>query len=434
MSAHPCLPVHRADHRGQWRRKVSLGLGLVAALGLGCHRREATKVVIPEPAQPREVSASQPVEDTTPKAPPQIDSQEFGRMQTVLELARMYRSKGMLSQADRTLSDLLETVHHPVNRTRALFELSQVYVAQGEYDKAVNLFKDNPTDQPLESAFRRLYLANIYQMQQKYAAAEKLYLALMDDPLAQQDLSLLSNVTSELSRLYTTQGKSEKAIALYQRVLETLPNGTQRSPQAVKAAAQARLQMASFHLQRRQYEEALTLLKGLLDQARTEPNLTIEATSARELYTSALLQAGHNEEAANNLRARLKEQPASHLFALLIQAADRLADGGAPAKAVDHFAYIAQNGPPNLHDRARFSLGSAQLAMGREADGTRTLTSLIDDTENPGMRSDAKLLLARHLEESGQPRKAVEAYQALLEDQRHRAIARQALERLSGGQ
>ena len=404
--------------RGHGRVLVCACVVGVLSLLLGCHRKTAPPPVTQKP----------PVAKPKPVGP--VDSEEFGQLQGVLEVAAVYRSKGMLAQAQAEIEKTLPGVLHPVNRTRALFELSQIYISQGKLAEAARLFEENPAKEPQADAFRKLYLANIRKMQRREKEAQQIYRGLLKHPFCQRELSLLSNVTTELSNLLAAQGRTAEAIQIYRKTLEAIPVGAGRSVESQKAAAQARLQMAGFHLQKGTPQGAIGLLKEVLSQSASDPALQSEHASAVELYTEALKQAGRYEEAAAHLRLRLSATPATHLFAQLLEVSDRLLDAGKNAQAREQYAYLLAKAPSDLRDRARTSMGVAQLREGNEKAGVDTLVSLIKHTKDPHVRADVRFLLARHFEQGNNPEQARAFYHLLLDDPRHKAFATLALERL----
>jgi tetratricopeptide (TPR) repeat protein len=181
-------------------------------------------------------------------------------------------------------------------------KLPLLHLKKGDTTRAIKILQDNIKDDPQDTASRKL-LAGLLAQQKDFTAAIDQYNEILSyDP--ENDQVLL-----RLGVLQEQTGKSQKARRTLKKLVSINPESYfgylalarmsdspgEAKPYYVKALSlnwspELAYEVAQFHIEHKSYDEAITILKELLEQDRSEEQ-------ARLLIVQALLGADKEDEA-----------------------------------------------------------------------------------------------------------------------------------------
>ena len=181
-------------------------------------------------------------------------------------------------------------------------KLPLLHLKKGDTANAIKILQDNIEDDPQDTASRKL-LAGLLAQQKDFTAAIDQYNQILSyDP--ENDQVLL-----RLGVLQEQTGKSQKARRTLKKLVSINPESYfgylalarmsdspgEAKPHYIKALSlnwsqELAYEVAQFHIEHESYDEAITILRELLDQARSEEQ-------ARLLIVQALLGADKEDEA-----------------------------------------------------------------------------------------------------------------------------------------
>ncbi|MBN1767870.1 MAG: tetratricopeptide repeat protein [Prolixibacteraceae bacterium] len=176
--------------------------------------------------------------------------QNSSYQKTSIQLAKLYKLTGRLSESENTLTGLLEK--NPKSLA-ALNNLGTLYIELNKHDEAISLFKKALALNPnMGTAHKNIGLIELKKGNIREAENSLLQ--------AYKFLNSDTELILELIQLFAQQNKHQKAVALANHTLETAPDNTQLMMLA-----------ANSNMLLRKYEKAATQLKRVL---QIEPDNT----------------------------------------------------------------------------------------------------------------------------------------------------------------
>src|SRR5699024_4567417 len=137
-----------------------------------------------------------------------------------LALAEFFFEQELLGAARDKYQAVLKFKDNP-NYDFAMYKLGWVFYNQGEYRKAVNTFKNVVERTGTKLGFQKQAINDLVLA---YAEIDDGWMELRDYLLKIRDKELTYSYLGKMARLYEGQGKSGKAIAIYEYFIQERPN------------------------------------------------------------------------------------------------------------------------------------------------------------------------------------------------------------------
>jgi len=299
-------------------------------------------------------------------------------------------------------------------------KLPILYLKMEEVDEAVVILTEALQESPRDTAQRAL-LARIYiQQKQEDKAIEQYNEILSYEPENEQALLRLGILLSQKGELAQSSHYFQKLIALNQeayfarlylaRIADRLEKPEEASQQYFKAlelnwSADLIYEIAEFHLKREQYEDAVTLLRSLLEKDPTDER-------ARFTLVQALLATGREEEAIAELSlAREKSTSPEQISLILSKLYLRNKN---VLKAEQNLLAILEFGD---NAEARYLLAALYLDENRNDEALIVLDGIRHEQEQ---FEDAVILKSRIYHQNNQTAEALEMLQGYIDNKESR--------------
>jgi tetratricopeptide (TPR) repeat protein len=197
------------------------------------------------------------------------------RLWHIRRVAWLYQQYGELQKARSLLEQALEqTDDGSAVRSAFQYQLAQIHLRQGQYERAMSLFQQSldiqQQLQDLHGKAASLHaMAQIHRMQGQYERAMSLFQQSLDIQQQLQDLHGKAASLHAMAQIHRMQGQYERAMSLFQQSLDIQQQLQDLQGVTASLSAIADLHMGTQHWMeaRKLLQEALAICQQLSDRA-----------------------------------------------------------------------------------------------------------------------------------------------------------------------